>query len=80
MVQELFKILFRIVFGTIFFLTGELLLYAVTLGKRKPRWDFYTNEKSGYRFYMLSEISELLGLLFWIAVVVITYKMIHKSN
>ena len=40
---------------------GEIVRWAVTLGKHKPRWDCYSGEPGG-AFVLLSEISLWIGL------------------
>jgi len=53
-------------------LTGELVLFAVTLGYHKPRWDLYTSEPP-VRFVLLSDVSTWIGVAFWIGVVVVLH-------
>jgi hypothetical protein len=71
-VSELFIEIIKIIFGAILqmFLvaTGEAVLFVVTLGQRKPRWDLYTNENFG-RFFLFTELSEWVGITFWIATI-----------
>jgi len=64
-VEETGKVLVRIIVETIFFFTGEIALFVVTLGQRKPRWDFYTNE-SPAKYAVFSEISTWIGGAIWI--------------
>lgn len=40
---------------------GEIVRWAVTLGRHQPRWDCYTAE-SGGTFVLLSEISLWIGV------------------
>ena len=50
------------------FFTGELLLYVLSVGRRKPRWDFYERQPTveGALYY---SGSTWLGFIFWAAVV-----------
>jgi hypothetical protein len=48
--------------------TGEIVLYLVTLGKHKPRWDLYAGERFA-RFAIFAERSMWIGLVFWITVI-----------
>ena len=50
------------------FLTGELLLYVVSLGRHKPRWDFYERQPTveGTLYYCGST---WFGFIFWAALV-----------
>ena len=40
---------------------GEIVRWAVTLGRHKPRWDCYGDEDFG-AFYLLSEVSLWIGV------------------
>lgn len=64
-IEEAGKFLFRLVVETVFFYTGEVALYVVTLGRRKPRWDFYLDEPP-VKYVVFSEISVWIGGLIWI--------------
>jgi hypothetical protein len=61
MLQAIFEVLFEVIFQVICCVTGEVILWIVTLGRRKPQI-----EKAG-------DLSTLIGLFFWalIAVVVV---------
>lgn len=69
-VSELFLEIVKIIFGLILqmFLvaTGEAVLFVLTLGRRKPRWDLYANENFG-KFFLFTELSGWVGITFWIA-------------
>ena len=64
------EFLFEVVFGVVFCWTGEIILFALTLGKHKPRWDLYT-EDSPSRFVIFSEISLWIGMIFWFVILVV---------
>ena len=63
--EGVLKLLFHLVFEIIFFYTGEFVLYVLTFGKKKPRWDFYDNERP-LKFVIRTEISWWIGFLFWV--------------
>jgi hypothetical protein len=63
--EESVRFLFRFIIETIFFYTGEIALYVLTFGRRKPRWDFYADHSAG-EFVVFSEISTWIGGLIWI--------------
>jgi hypothetical protein len=67
------EFLFEVVFGAIFCWTGEIILFVVTLGKHKPRWDLYTKDSSS-RFVIFSEISLWIGMMFWFVILVVIIK------
>ncbi len=75
MIEEAAKFLLQIIFGFLFTWSGEIVLFIVTLGKHKPRWDLYTRE-SPSRFVIFSEISLWIGMAFWMAVIAIAYKIL----
>ena len=66
--EGLFKLLIHVVIEILFFYTGECVLYVVTFGSKKPRWDYYENEKP-LKFVIRTEISWWIGFLFWIALI-----------
>ena len=60
---------FRIVFEGLFSLTGEIVLFVVSFGKRKPRWDLYVNERP-LKFYVFNELSMYIGIVTWLILLV----------
>jgi hypothetical protein len=61
--EGVLKLLFHF-FIEIVFYTGEIVLYVVTFGRKKPRWDYYANEKP-LRFVIRTEINWWIGFFFW---------------
>lgn len=49
--------------------TGEAVLWALTFGRRKPRWDLYTSERPR-GFVVLSELSFWVGIASWVLLIV----------
>lgn len=70
--------LFRLFFELLLTWTGEVVLFVITLGKHKPRWDLYTND-TPCRFVVFSEISLWIGAAFWVALVVLLCKVFWKT-
>jgi hypothetical protein len=58
-----------------FCLTGEVVLWVVTLGRRSPRWDLYTTERPT-RFVLLSEASIWIGGLFWLVIALGVHRLL----
>jgi hypothetical protein len=56
MPQAIFEVLFEVIFQVISGVTGEVILWIVTLGRRKPQI-----EKAG-------DLSTLIGLFFWVLI------------
>lgn len=67
--KAIFKGVARFVFGILveifFFYTGEIVLYILALGQKKPRWDYYENE-SPSKWVIFTEISTWIGIAFWL--------------
>jgi hypothetical protein len=64
-IRTIFEIVFRIFVEVILFYSGEIFLFFLTIGTRKPRWDYYSDEKAS-RFVIFTELSVWLGLSFWL--------------
>jgi hypothetical protein len=67
---EIIKLVFGAIVEIIFVATGEVVLFIVTFGRRKPRWDLYTKENFG-KFVLFSEISAWVGVVFWVVVIAV---------
>ena len=55
----------RIIIRVVCFYTGEIILYIGTVGWKKPRWDYYSNE-SPVKWLLLIETSFWIGFFFWV--------------
>lgn len=64
------ELIFRLLVEIVLFYTGEVVLFIMTWGQRKPRWDYYTDE-SVTKFILLTDLSVLIGVLFWIAFILV---------
>lgn len=64
-VEFIVKCIVRFLFAFVFFWTGEITIFLITLGRRKPRWDIY-NKESTFRFALFSEMSFWIGMVFWL--------------
>ena len=76
--EEIAEFLFHIVLEIFLTWTGEIVLFVITFGKHKPRWDLYTKE-SPSRFVIFSEISLWIGMAFWIAVIALSFKILTRA-
>ena len=74
-IKFIFYVIYRLFIEGIFFYSGECLLYFITFGKKKPRWNYYFDEKPT-KFVILTEFSIWIGLLVWIFIVFIFVKHI----
>lgn len=64
-VEGIIRFVFHLIVEVVFFYTGELILYVLTLGRKKPRWDYYSRE-SPFRWAVLTEISWWIGFVVWV--------------
>ncbi len=53
------------------FYTGELVLYVLTLRRKKPRWHAYSNENI-IKTWLLMDLNVLVGAVFWLVIVLVT--------
>lgn len=65
--RVILEIILRIIIEFFLFYTGEIILFIVTLGYKKPRWDYYAEEKPS-KFAIFTEISVWVGFVFWLFV------------
>jgi len=78
LVEETAKLIFRFVFAVLFFWTGEIILFLLSFGKHKARWSFYA-EETPFRFVVFSDISEWIGMAFWILLVAAVWYLLSVS-
>jgi len=76
-IEEVGKLVLRLIFGFLFAWRGEIVLFVVTLGRHKPRWDLYTKD-STVRFVLFSDIRFWIGMAFWVVVAVL-YRAVAKG-
>ena len=73
----MFSFILELLFETIFFYTGEIILFIITFGRKKPRWDYYAKER-GFNFVVFSQLSEWIGIVFWIVVIGLIIRIVSK--
>jgi hypothetical protein len=73
-VEEVAELILWLIFGFLFAWTGKIVLFVVTPGKHKPRWDLYTKD-SPVRFALFSDISFWIGTAFRVVMVVALYEL-----
>lgn len=76
-VEGILELLFHIFIELICFYTGEIILYFLTFGKKKPRWDYYA-EDTPAKFVIMTEISTWIGFAFWIFIIGFIARMLIK--
>ena len=45
--------------------TGEIIIFMVTAGLRKPNWQLHANRNDYFEFEIFASLSFWIGLLFW---------------
>ena len=68
-VGGILEFIFHILLKIICFYTGEIILFIITFGYKKPRWDFYS-DVSVSKWVILTEISIWIGAAFWLIFVI----------
>ncbi len=64
-IEGILKYILRFLLEYVLFYTGEIILMILTLGRKKPRWDYY-KDASPAKFVFFSGSSIWLGFFFWI--------------
>lgn len=64
LIEEIFFIIVEVVFMW----SGEVILFVITLGRRKPRWDLYIKENS-ITWSIQTGLSFAVGVIGWAFIV-----------
>ena len=65
-IEGFIQLLFHAVIEIFFIGTGEIILYILTLGKRKPVWK-RDNSRSSGKLGLFIDISFIIGFVFWLS-------------
>jgi hypothetical protein len=76
MLEAIGEFLWWLIVDVFLTLTGEGVLSVVTLGKHKIRWDLYADERAT-KYVVFSERSLWVGVAFWVAVIVLVYRLFY---
>jgi len=63
--EFILELIFQIFIEILFFYTGEFILLILTVGKRKIRWGYYSNDSIA-KTMILFDVSVVIGFVFWI--------------
>lgn len=69
------EFMFRLVVEILFFYTGEIVLSVLTLGKKKIRWDYYS-DVSVTKWMIITELSSWGGVAFWLFCIVFAARFV----
>lgn len=75
-VRFILEALFHLIVEVFFIWTGEIVLFIITFGKHRPRWDLYEND-SASRYVIFSELSFWVGVGFWLLVIVLIFSSVE---
>jgi len=67
--QKILDFLFYVIVELTCFFTGEFVLYLITFGRKKPRFDYYLSE-SLTDWILLTDLSFWIGFAFWVLTIV----------
>lgn len=76
-IQAILRALFHLFVEGLLFYTGEIILFFITFGYKRPRWDYYAEEKPS-RYIIFTEISVWVGFCFWLFVFFIINARVFK--
>ncbi len=72
-VEVVISSIFQVIFEIFFMGTGEILLFIITFGKRKPIWKRDSNESTA-KIFILFDFSVIIGFVFWVFVAYLIFK------
>ena len=67
------RVLFKIMCGW----TGEFILFILSLGRHKPQWGLEGDESPTLAYFFF-EISVLIGMIFWIGLLIAVKLLVFK--
>jgi len=67
-IEGIAETIIQVILEIVMFYTGEIVLFIITLGFKKPRWDFYDGKEPSI-WVLLTEFSVLVGLAFWLTAI-----------
>ena len=71
--EVVIQLLYHVVIEVFFIGTGEIILYIISLGKRKPVWK--RESKGGStQLAILIDLSFIIGFIFWLALAWLIFK------
>jgi len=66
-VEGIISTIFQVIFEIFFMGTGEIILFIITAGKRKPIWK-RDDKESIVKIFILFDLSVIIGFVFWVSV------------
>lgn len=76
--EFILELFFRFIIEVVCFYTGEIILSIVTFGRKKPRWDYYSDEAIT-KWILLTDLSTCIGIAFWLFAIGFIIRSISNS-
>ena len=73
--EGIVKLIFQFILETICFYTGEIILFILSFGRKKPRWDYYSDAPLS-KWIIITEISLWIGAAFWVLIAIWIIRLI----
>jgi hypothetical protein len=67
--EGIVKFIIQLIIEVFCFYTGEIILFILSFGHKKPRWDYYSDVTLP-KWIILTEISFWIGVLFWVLIAI----------
>jgi hypothetical protein len=77
--EEIGKFILWLVFDVVMVVTGEVVLWTLTAGRRKPRWDLYMSERPA-KFVVFSELSCWVGIATWLIAAAAIHRLVPGAG
>jgi hypothetical protein len=60
------ELIFRIIIEVLFFYSGEIIRFVLTLGRKQIQWGYYS-DASVTKCILITELSTWVGFAFWLS-------------
>jgi hypothetical protein len=77
--KEILKFIFFIILAWFLFWTGEIVIYIISCGFHKPRWNGYAGDGS-FRRVFSETIVGTTGFIFWLIAIPLLYDFISNLS
>ncbi len=77
-IEAIAETILQAILECVMFYTGEIVLFILTLGFKKPRWDIYADKRPSI-WVLLTDFSVLVGLAFWLLAIGLIMRLLLGS-
>ena len=71
---EIFFFIVWVIVSFVFFLTGDIVLWLITLGKHDPTWGRYRH-RSNIGFQIFTEVVFWIGIVTWLFIAILIHQL-----